>query len=44
MNDNLIMGLAIGFVVGALLVHCNPKANQMIEEGKQKVKETIDKI
>ncbi|MGN1213068.1 MAG: hypothetical protein ACI4TZ_03395 [Christensenellales bacterium] len=44
MNDNLIFGLALGFIAGAILVHSNQKANQMIEEGKEKIKETIDKI
>lgn len=44
MNDNMLLGLAIGFAIGALLVHRNPKADQIIQEGKEKVKETIDKI
>jgi hypothetical protein len=44
MNDNLILGLAIGFAVGAILVHSSDKAGQIIEQGKQKVIETIDKI
>ena len=38
------LGLAIGFMVGAIMVRSNQKVNQMIEEGKDKVKETIDKI
>ena len=44
MNDNLIMGLAIGFVIGALLVHSNKKAQTFIEQGKDKVKEAIEKL
>ena len=44
MNDSLIIVMAIGFIAGAILVHSNQKVNQMIEEGKEKVKETIDKI
>lgn len=44
MNDNLIIGMALGFIAGAILAHNNQKVNQMIEEGKEKVKETIDKI
>ena len=44
MKDNMILGLAIGFIVGALLVHNNQKASQVIEQGKQKVIETIEKI
>lgn len=44
MNDNLIIGMAIGFMIGAILVHSNQKVNQMIDDGKEKIKETIDKI
>lgn len=44
MDDKLIIGLAMGFIVGALLVHSNKKAAQLIETGKEKIKETIDKI
>lgn len=44
MNDKLLIGLALGFVVGAIMVHSNQKVGQMIEQGKEKVKETIDKI
>ena len=44
MNDNLILGLAIGFIAGAILVRSNRQVNEMIEDGKEKVKETIDKI
>lgn len=44
MNDNLILGLAIGFVVGAIMVHSNQKASEFIDDGKQKIKEQIDKI
>lgn len=44
MCDNLILGMAIGFAVGAILVHNNQKASQFIDDGKQKVKEAIDKI
>ena len=44
MKDNMILGLAIGFMIGALLVHSNQKASQVIEQGKQKVIEQIEKI
>ena len=44
MSDNLLVGMAIGFMVGALLVHNNQKANEFIEEGKQKIVETIEKM
>ena len=44
MSDNLILGMALGFMVGAILVHNNQKASEFIEDGKEKLKETIDKI
>ena len=44
MSDNLILGLAIGFMAGAILVHNNQKASEFIDDGKQKMKEVIDKI
>lgn len=44
MKDNMILGLAIGFMIGAFLVHSNQKASQVIEQGKQKVIEQIEKI
>lgn len=43
MKDDLIF-LALGFAIGAIWVHSNQNASKMIEEGKMKVKETIDKI
>ena len=44
MSDNLVLGMAIGFCVGAILVHSNQKASHVIDEGKEKVKEAIEKI
>ena len=44
MNDNLILGMAIGFVVGALIVHSNQKASEFIDDSKQKIVETIEKM
>lgn len=44
MCDNMILGLAVGFVAGAIWVHSNKKANEFIDEGKQKAKEAIEKI
>ncbi len=44
MCDNLILGMAIGFMAGAIVVHNNQKASEFIEDGKEKLKETIDKI
>lgn len=44
MNDNLILGLAVGFMVGALLVHSNQKASEFIDDSKKKIVDTIEKI
>ena len=44
MHDNLIVGVAIGLCVGIILARNNQKVSEMIETGKEKVKETIDKI
>ena len=44
MTDNLLLGLAVGFMCGALLVHSNEKASEFIDDGKQKILDTIEKI
>lgn len=44
MNDNLFLGMAIGFVIGTILVHSNQKASNFIDESKQKIVETIEKV
>ena len=44
MSDNLILGMALGFVVGALVVHNNQKANEFIDDSKKKIVETIEKV
>lgn len=44
MSDNLILGMAIGIVVGGLIVHSSKKAQNLIEEGKDFVKEQIDNL
>ena len=43
MKDDLLY-LALGFAVGAIWVHSNQNASKMIDDGKEKVKEAIDKI
>jgi hypothetical protein len=44
MCDNLILGMAVGFIVGALLVRNNEKANEFIDDSKKKIVETIEKM
>lgn len=44
MSDNLILGLAIGFMAGAILVHSNQKANEFIDDSKKKIVDAIEKM
>ena len=44
MCDNMVLGLAVGFAIGAIWVNSNKKASEYIDEGKQKAKEIIEKI
>ena len=44
MNDNLILGMVIGFAMGAIIVHSSDKAKEFIDDGKQKIVETIEKM
>ena len=44
MSDNLIVGMALGFAIGAILIHSNQNASKLIDDGKEKIKEAIDKI
>ena len=44
MNDNLILGMVLGFIVGGLVVHSSKSAQQFIENGKEAIKEKIDSI
>ena len=43
MKEDLIL-LALGFTIGAIWVHSNQNASKIIDDGKEKVKEVIDKI
>ena len=44
MSDNLILGMAIGVVIGGLIVHSSKKAQDLIDDGKDFVKEKIDNL
>ena len=39
-----IFGVAVGVMLGALLVHSNPKAQEFVENGKNLVKKKIEKM
>lgn len=44
MKDCLLVGMALGFIAGALLVSNNMKAQELVEKSKKAVKEQIKKI
>lgn len=44
MNDNFILGMILGVVVGGLIVHSSKTAQNLIENGKQVVKEKIETL
>ena len=44
LDDKLIIGMALGFIVGAIVVHSNKKVQQVIEDGKEKIKEKIEQM
>lgn len=43
-DDKLIIGMALGFIVGAITVHSNKKVQQIIDQGKEKIKEKIEQM
>ena len=43
-DDKLLIGMALGFIVGAILVHSSKKAQQVIEQGKEVIKEKIEQL
>jgi len=44
MKDCLLIGMALGFIVGAIVVTNNEKAMKIVEKGKKAVKEQVKKI
>ena len=42
MSDNLIIGMALGFVVGALVVHSSKKAQGILDKGKEMAIEKLE--
>lgn len=44
MKDSLLVGLALGLLVGAVIGAKNKEVAGMIEKGKRTVKKQIDKI
>ncbi len=44
MKDCLLIGMALGFIAGAIVVTNNYKAQEIVEKGKKAVKEQVKKI
>lgn len=44
MKDCCLLSMALGFVIGALIVADSEKAQDLVEKGKKAVKEQIKKI
>lgn len=44
MKDCMLIGMALGFVAGALIVAHNKKAQDMVEKSKKAVKDQVKKI
>ena len=44
MKEGLIIGLMLGLIAGAVIVQSNKKAEALVELGKEKLKEEVNKI
>ena len=44
MKDCCLFSMAVGFVIGALMVSNSEKAQEIVEKGKKAVKEQIKKM
>ncbi len=44
MRNGILLGMAIGAVVGAMLVEGNAPASEMVHKGKKAVKQKVDSI
>ncbi len=44
MKDCVLIGMALGFIAGALVVSNNSTAQKMVEKGKKAVKEQVKKM
>lgn len=43
-DDKLLVGMALGFIVGAIVIHSSKKAQQLMDEGKEKIKEKLEQL
>lgn len=44
MKDCVMIGMALGFIAGALLVSNNSQAQKVVEKGKKAVKDKVKQI
>lgn len=44
MKDFMLLGLALGFIAGALVVSNNSEAQRVVEKGKKAVKDKVKQI
>ena len=44
MRDSVMIGMALGFIAGALLVSNNSQAQKIVEKGKRAVKDKVNQI
>lgn len=44
MKDSLLLGMALGFIAGAIVVSQNSKVQNVVEKGKKAVKDQVKKI
>ncbi len=44
MKDCLIIGMALGFIAGAILVQSNKEARELVKQSKDAVKQKIEDI
>lgn len=43
-DDKLVIGMALGFIVGAIVVHNSKKVQQVMDDGKEKIKEKLEQM
>lgn len=44
LDDKLIIGMALGFIVGAIVAHSSKKVQQVMDDGKEMIKEKIEQL
>lgn len=44
MKEGLIIGLALGVIIGAVIVTNNQNAEKLVEKGKKAVKKQLEKL